>query len=190
MTPRKGLIAGLLAAGLFQTVVLAYMVADRVLLLKTGQEIVLPIVPVDPRDLFRGEYVRLGYPISRLDVSLLEGPAPREGTFFVTLERAPDGGWTPVKITAALPASPGPDRIVLLARAPSYAGRAFETRTGTVFAHYGIESYFVPEGQGLELENLARDRKLSALVAVGGGGQAALKGLMIEGQRVYCEPLF
>jgi uncharacterized membrane-anchored protein len=189
MTPRKGLIAGLVAVGLLQTIVLATMVAGRVLLLRTGQEIVLPIVPVDPRDLFRGEYVRLSYPISRLEASLLEGPAPRDGRFYVTLERAADG-WKPVRITAAPPAAPGPDRIVLAARAPPYARGAFAARTGTVFVQYGIERYFVPEGQGLALETLARDRKLSALVAVGGGGQAALKGLMIEGQRVYSEPLF
>ena len=61
---------------LAQTAVLAYMVIDRVRLLSSGREITLPIIPVDPRDLFRGEYVRLGYDIGRVPVSLLDGPAP------------------------------------------------------------------------------------------------------------------
>ena len=54
------------------------MVIDRVRLLKTGREITLPIVPVDPRDLFRGEYVRLGYDIGRVPLRLLDGPPPRD----------------------------------------------------------------------------------------------------------------
>ena len=56
------------------------MVVDRTLLLKNGREIVLPIVPVDPRDLFRGEYVRLGYDISTVPAMLLSGPAHPRAT--------------------------------------------------------------------------------------------------------------
>ena len=53
------------------------MVIDRVRLLTSGREITLPIVPVDPRDLFRGEYVRLGYDIGSVPARLLDGPRPR-----------------------------------------------------------------------------------------------------------------
>jgi uncharacterized membrane-anchored protein len=48
----------------------------------------------------------------------------------------------------------------------------------------------VPEGNGRELEALARDKKLAAVVAVDGGGHAAIKGLMIDGKLAYEEPLF
>ena len=71
---KNRMILTLVIVALAQTGVLAGMVVDRVRLLKTGREITLPIVPVDPRDLFRGQYVRLGYDISRIPVNLLEGP--------------------------------------------------------------------------------------------------------------------
>ena len=95
-TSRKILLALALAVvALAQTGVLAYMVIDRVELLRNGREITLPIVPVDPRDLFRGEYVRLGFEVSRLPRDLLDGPAPegQSARFFVTLEKKEDGTW-------------------------------------------------------------------------------------------------
>jgi uncharacterized membrane-anchored protein len=55
--------------------------------------------------------------------------------------------------------------------------------------HYGIEDYFVPEGTGQELEKLVGQKKLDALIAVDGSGNAGIKGLMVEGKRVYEEPL-
>ena len=55
---------------------------------------------------------------------------------------------------------------------------------------YGIESYFVPQGEGPRLEQLARDKKLAALVAVDRAGNAAIKGILIDGALQYEEPLF
>ena len=55
---------------------------------------------------------------------------------------------------------------------------------------YGIESYFVPQGEGPRLEALARDKKLAARIAVDKGGNAAIKGLQIDGVLQYEEPLF
>src|SRR3712207_8325878 len=50
------------AAFLIQAGLLAAMVVDRALLLSRGTEIRLPVVPVDPRDFLRGDYVILSYP--------------------------------------------------------------------------------------------------------------------------------
>ena len=41
----------------------------------TGQSVLLPVTPIDPRDFFRGEYVRLDTPATRLTVRS-EGQAP------------------------------------------------------------------------------------------------------------------
>jgi len=54
---------------------------------------------------------------------------------------------------------------------------------------YGIEQYFVPQGEGPRLEALARDKKLAALIAVDASGNAAIKGLLIDGRLQYEEPL-
>jgi uncharacterized membrane-anchored protein len=180
---RKLLIA-LGVVALLQTGVLAAMVVDRTLLLRSGREITLPIVPVDPRDLFRGEYVRLSYDISTVPAILLQGPAPkRNQAFYVTIEKNPQGGWTPVKVTAAFPHETNPDRVVLKARSRT----PFPANTRVT---YGIESYFVPEGQGRRLEDLARDKRMAALIAVDSSGNAAIKGLIVDGVLQYEEPLF
>ena len=55
---------------------------------------------------------------------------------------------------------------------------------------FGIESYFVAEGTGKVLEDSVREKKIQALVAIGTDGSAALKGLVIDGQRHEDPPLF
>jgi len=50
---------------------------------------------------------------------------------------------------------------------------------------YGIESYFVPEGEGRALETLVGEKRVRALVAVGRDGTAALKGLLVDGKLVH-----
>jgi hypothetical protein len=108
----------LVIVALAQTGVLAGMVTDRVRLLKTGREITLPIVPVDPRDFFRGEYVRLGYDIGRVAARLFDGPLPDpNAAFYVTLERKPDGTWAPIRLSRTWTEESSPDRIVLKSRA-------------------------------------------------------------------------
>ena len=67
----KGPLAGIVASAVLLTGILGWMVVDRVRLLAAGREIVLPIRPVDPRDLFKGDYARLGYEISVLDSKLV-----------------------------------------------------------------------------------------------------------------------
>ena len=56
--------AFILAAIILQVMVLAYMAGEREYILKNGKLIHLRTAPVDPRDLFRGDYVRLNYEIS------------------------------------------------------------------------------------------------------------------------------
>ena len=51
----------LLVVAALQSLVLLWMVWDRVSLLANGREIKAAVVPVDPRDVFRGDYVTLGY---------------------------------------------------------------------------------------------------------------------------------
>jgi uncharacterized membrane-anchored protein len=199
-TTRKWLLAGLAVAGL-QTAAIVWMVRDRIQLLQHGREIVLPIVPVDPRSLFRGDYVILSYDISNVNGSLVakEVADAKPQQFFVTLTKSGDA-WTPTGLTLnPLPATA--DRISVKAR-PQFgwnlSPRARPAPAGTTPARlpepqlrvrYGIESYFVQEGTGPQLEDTARQRKLAAVVAVDAKGNAAIKALMIDGKRQYEEPL-
>lgn len=183
MSTRKTLLA-LAAVALAQTAVLAYMVVDRVLLVRSGREIVLPIVPVDPRDLFRGEYVRLSYSISRVPMTLADGSLSRrnEVLYVVVEKKAGDEAWQVVSAAHTFPGGLNPEQFVL-------KGRSLFGNATIATVHYGIESYFVPQGEGPRLEALARNRKLAALVAVDKAGNSAIKGIIIDGKLQYEEPL-
>lgn len=186
---RPSLAVGLAVVAALQTAVLAWMVIDRSILLKTGREIVLPVRPVDPRDLFRGEYVRLGFDVANVPVKLLEGARPvGNSAFYVTIEQQGDE-WKPVRITASRPRDVAPNQMVLKARPVFRFPAAEQNHIQTVLARYGIERYYVPQGEGPRLEALARDKKISVLVAVDGKGNAALKGILIDGRLQYVESL-
>ena len=114
------------------------------------------------------------------------GQVRRGDTIYVTLQKSADGKWKAVQAGATPPTATGPDQVVLKGRV--------QFTTSTVPAqstlNYGIENYFVPEGTGRELEKLVGDKKIAALIAVDGDGNAGIKGLIVDGQRVYEEPLF
>jgi uncharacterized membrane-anchored protein len=183
-TPRNPLLTALAVAAVAvaQTAVLAYMVVDRIQLLRAGREIVLPVMPIDPRDLFRGEYVFLNYPIARVPVLPAEAqPVWRNETVYVTLEKSAEGEWRPVEVSRTLKHQDDPSRIVLKGRTLG--------RWASGIVRYGIEHYYVRQGDGPKLEALTRERKLGVLVAVGKDGTAAIKGLIIDGKLQYEEPL-
>ena len=52
---------------------------------------------------------------------------------------------------------------------------------------YGIESYFVPQGEGRAIETTDKAR-IEVVVAVSSSGEAAIKRLLIDGKAVYAEP--
>lgn len=181
-----GPIAGVVLAGVLLTLVLGWMVVDRMRLLSSGREIEVAVRPVDPRDLFKGDYVALGYDISRLDASLLvkdqigpgKGPAR---TVYVTLAQQADQSWKPVAVSVSFPKSVGADQVVLRGASDRYLPRN---------VRYGIERYYLPEGTGRRVEDIARHGKLAVILAVDSGGRAAIKGLVENGKRIYEEPLF
>lgn len=190
LTANRKIWLALGALALAQTAVLAGMVIDRVRLLRTGREITLPVVPVDPRDFFRGEFVRLGYDVARVPQRLLSGPAPAANApFYVVLDKAGDGSWRPARVTRDWPGAVPATSIVLKGRA-RYAWAEHPSPTQTQWVRYGIESYFVPQGQGPELEKLAREKKLAAVLAVDSAGNAAIKALLVEGRDKLQDPLF
>lgn len=193
MTRLPRIWLGALAVALLQTGALAAMILDRAHHVATGREIILPVVPVDPRSLFRGDYVILNYEISRASLSLLSGPAPRESErLYVVLGRRKNGGvetWSPIQLSRTWPSSVPAETVVLAGWA---VGRPFTSVGGTqeVRIRYGIESYFVPEGEGKDLERRVRAGDMSVVVAVDGGGRGAIKGLVLDGEVRYDEPLF
>jgi uncharacterized membrane-anchored protein len=192
LTPeRRNLWLAVAAVALGQALVLAAMIWDRTALLAHGREVVLDVIPVDPRSLFRGDYVILGYDISRFKLPPGATPPEKNAPFYVTLGKTADGAWHAVAGGSEPPADVKPDEVVIRGRVEYVSGPpANQPQEPTVVGlHYGIESFFVPEGTGRELETMVGDRKISAIIAIDDGGEAAIKGLMSEGKRVYEEPL-
>ena len=184
---RRNLWLGIAAVALVQAAVLGWMIWERASLLANGREVVLEVVPVDPRSLFRGDYVTLGYDISRIDTP--SGPRePKRGEdIYVSLQKGTDGRWSFAGASLEPPVTSA-DQVVLKGKV-QYASRGSEQAPAQTGVHYGIESFFVPEGTGRDLEKLVREKKLSALIAVDRAGNAGIKGLVVDGQRVYEEPL-
>lgn len=186
-----------------QTLVLMAILADRAVTLMTGHELVVKTVPVDPRDIFRGDYVALNYEISRIEVGRLEGdrqflPGDR---VYVTLK--PEGDdWVAETVSHRPPAatSLAPEDRFLRAtvdyvyEAPERTGargggRECPAPCTTVTLKYGIESYFVPEGTGRALEEARNDERVSVVLAVRPNGRAAIKALKLDGKILAREGL-
>jgi uncharacterized membrane-anchored protein len=187
--PRTSLFV---AAGLLQIALIAFMVADRMDILRSGTEVTLQTRPVDPRDLLRGDYVALSYDISSVPAGALEGqPAGRRGvTVFVRLTPDADGFYRAISVQADQSSVTSPDILIRGRIAGTGGCGAARTRCTELRIKYGIESYFVPQGEGRDIE-LARNRgKVAIVAAVTPAGRAAIKRLLIDGKPVYDEPLF
>jgi uncharacterized membrane-anchored protein len=55
--------------GIFWVLIIGGFIGFKEFTLRTGEEVLLKTLPVDPRDLFRGDYVILRYDVSRVDTT-------------------------------------------------------------------------------------------------------------------------
>jgi uncharacterized membrane-anchored protein len=174
----------IVAAG--QVLALAWIVAGHVHHLTTGREIVLDVVPVDPRSLFRGDYVVLSTAAHALPRAMLDRQPFDGGDVFVVLEPEAGKGWRTVSASAKPPATTSvrANQVVL-------KGRVIEQPVGErpVRVRYGIETYFVPEGKGRQLERAIGTKRVSVKLAVTSDGRAAIKSLLVDGEPVYSDSL-
>ena len=148
----------------FQVLFLAGLTAFNEITLRFGETVVLQTVPVDPRDLFRGDFVVL-----RCEISTLRGRYRGGEIVYVHLVQRGD-----VWVATGVARERNPDWDVAI------KGKVRSTTPGSVLEmEYGIENYFVPEGEGREIER-AQDIKVE--VSVNGFGDAVIKGLIVDGE--------
>lgn len=179
-----------------QSVVLVAMIGMKQWTLSTGIPVMLETQPIDPRSLFQGDYVRLNYTISTLDLATLSSDRPFKAheRIYVLLRKG-NPYWAPVSIHHERPGM-RPDHVSLkgmVMRAGSrrwdQASRSWEA-TEHLTVRYGIENYFVPEGEGRDLERPKPGEKISICVAVDQFGNAGIKAVLVNGQPRYTETLF
>lgn len=172
------------------------MIAGKQWTLNTGTPVILETRPVDPRSLFRGDYVRLNYAISTLHPDELEGDKEFKlhETIYVVLQKG-DPFWKPVSAHKKRPETT--DGQTAIRGVVRYVSNSFwnaDTQKSenlrTVTVKYGIENYFVPEGEGRALERPKEDEKLSIKAAVDKRGNAGIKAVLINGEERYVEKLF
>lgn len=169
------------------------MIAGRAAILRSGTEIVLAVRPIDPRDLLRGDYVVLGYNISSLPVALFaEPPAEedlrREKTVFVRLAPGEDGIWQAVAARYDEPpaARPGEGEVDIKGTTQG----SWRMDGQAIGVNYGIERFYVPEGEGRAIERGLGKRAFRMVVAVGRGGAAQIKSFHDGETLLYAEPYY
>ena len=172
-------------AVVLQTLVLMGMIVGRQHTLSTGTEVKLRMQPIDPRSLFRGDYVILSYDITRIPRRLISGAGPlHHGKVIYAVVKKKDHYWSFVSAHRMRPQAPK-DHVVIKGRI-----KFLQPTGGPAHIGYGIESYFIPEGEGRDLERPKPGEELSVLVAVDRWGNAAIKALLVDGVPRYAETLF
>jgi uncharacterized membrane-anchored protein len=190
-------------------VILAAMLAFLIAMMVThaqhranGQEIILDMEPVDPRDMLLGYYSRLTTNVHQLDMADIEGPKldwQSGDRIFVGLQPVEDGSWQAV---SALREHPGTG-VYLQGRVRSaftlYDWQTADGQPGNRFASgseripgterdglrlvYNLEAYYAEADAARELDDLRDDNQLRLIVSLADDGRAVIKGLEINGER-------
>ncbi len=160
--------------GIFWIVIIGGFIAFKEFTLQTGDEILLKTQPVDPRDLFRGDYVILRYDISTINTGTLtyQGSDFKENDKVYVLLNVDDNR---IGTLANIDKNKPSENFFIEGTVKS----ASNTRLNV---EYGIESYFVPEGKGKEIErNLGN---IYTKIAVDDFGNAVIKSLVLDGKDI------
>lgn len=160
------LVIGLTLTISFQMLVLATEYLSSVWPLWYGTPVILKTAPIDPRSLFRGNYVRLNYDISNINKGLAQEPFKRSEVGYVTLKK--EGG---IYIATGLHREKPDSGIYIRGRVTSVGG--------SYHMKYGIEAYFMPKKKASNAERSVR-QGANAEVYLLGNGKAAIAKLIYD----------
>lgn len=192
-----------LLAGAMCLAILGGMLVGHAWPLWTGRTVVLPVRPVDPRDLFRGEFVRLDTPIAAVgiarsggtttqaDVLPVVGSWPLENTagrvVYVQLaprDSAPVGG-APEYRAVSISVRSVPGAINLRGRVhwTEAMDRSDRTTVDRVRIDYGLDAFYMQEGTARPVEDAMRaGRPVQMEVAIASSGRARIRNLIVDGK--------
>ena len=166
----------IICAVIFQIVLLAFMAGEREYVLRKGTIVYLRTTPIDPRDYFRGDYVRLNYEISSIKSdklrdglkNLKQDYKEKDKKVYAVLEVNDENI---ANLLYATDKKPKKDQLFV-------RGRLNYKRKGRIDVRYGIESYFLEQNKGKELEDRklkGRRASLEMAVALGSNGIAVIE---------------
>jgi uncharacterized membrane-anchored protein len=191
-------VRGAIAGGVVCLMILGGMIVGHAWPLWRGQDIVLAVRPVDPRDPFRGEFVRLWTPANLIEITSdgrangSNRVAVRPGADWVPLPddhsvRRREIGGRLVYLQLERDAASGEHRPVSITRAPqsgaaNLRGRVLWAESANELRlDFGLDAYYMQEGTALPVEQaIANGRRVQMVVAVSASGRARLRTLLVD----------
>ena len=176
-----------LIALVIQIIIIFGLIIFKSLALIGPTIVLLKIVPVDPRDFLRGDYISFQYEISNVETpnwyTSEDMIIKNNDSVYVTLDEGLDY-WYASSVTKIKP-----DDTVAFIKGTVVSGGG-EGQMGQLInqptpnSHlqiiYGIEQKFIPEGVGSNFS--FANKEVTASVAVNKNGQAILKQIFINGE--------
>jgi len=169
----------ILLAIVAQLAALAYMAGKREVILATGQQIYLRTAPIDPRDPFRGDFVRLTYPLNAVYSKQIRGNVidhldDKGYQVYAVLKLAEND----LYVMDFLTDQQSQDQITIKGQITN--DRRWGRGRGAANVKYGLEQLFVEQGAGLKIERIRGTRSriqvpMEVQVAIGGDGTAVLR---------------
>jgi uncharacterized membrane-anchored protein len=161
-----------IAAMIVQIGILSTIAIQPAFTIAQGTTVTFTTAPVDPWDMFRGDYVILSYDFS--NAVPISKPLAGDTPIYVVLKKSDNGKWMPVRSATEKPTISNGE-IVLKGK----VGYCSE-KTATV--HYGIEQVYVSEGAGRRVNS---NEPLQVDVAVGTDGSGVVKALRKKDDTIY-----
>ena len=141
------------------------MLVTPLLTYTCGIPILLKTRPVDPRDVFRGDYVTLGYECERLSKDMFEDIKLEYNMDLYAVLKSDGGIYIIEKVVKDKPKS------------GLYVKGTYRYQNSeNVEIDIGLDKYFVPEGTGKKYEDMARKGTLYARIKIL-GDNAVVDGL-------------
>lgn len=149
-----------------------------------GKTIILAVEPIDPRDIFRGDYVILNYEISTIELSKEDEAKYEKGDSIYLLLKEDDEGIWRYETDSTEPMQNTDGNIEIKGEVKSVYSRSSEEKV-EVRIDYGIEQFFVPEGKGKIIENIRWEESERITVETNvHKGKAYLKNILLDGERI------
>lgn len=158
---------GVVIATLLQGCILVGEYVTAALPLWTGQEIKVKTVPIDPRSLLRGQYVRLNYHFTEIPSKDIESELKlRNGEVVYVLLKEKGDHYEYASVSLEEPSG----GVFLRGR---IANRKYEEEKEYFRIRFGIEALFLPKEDAINKETKLRDGGI-ATIMVASSGKARL----------------
>ncbi|EKD26938.1 MAG: hypothetical protein ACD_79C00965G0006, partial [uncultured bacterium] len=134
---------------IIQCIALGYIFLEREMVLLKGDTVFIRTEPVDPRDIFRGDYVRLNYEISRFSKEYVNNDEDftvmqkSDRMVYLTYESDGDNIFKACKLSLKKPEN---EKFIRGFTSRNWSGNSINVR-------YSIEQYFMEQGKALKLQS-------------------------------------